>query len=247
MKSTEKRIPAYRLMANQIKKYIEDGKYSVGDLLPPEGELEKIYNVSRTTVRRAISELAQEGLLRVQQGYGTEVLAQKPYRRFSDVTGLEEEVLCNLDDFKLYSMNIDEVPLSEKDAIDLELEPGSMAYRVQRITGFNDTPFQIMVNYIPKHLAPDFTRYSGEFITLYPLLQEEYGLEFTSAEEEITARVADFMEAQVLHIPVGAPLIHLSRVAKCNKGPLECSYITIRADLYKIRISMNTIHSKIKL
>jgi len=60
-----------------IFKMVQSGKlkgYPVGTLLPPEPELERIYSVSRTTVRRAIAKLSEEGYVQVRQGYGTMVL-----------------------------------------------------------------------------------------------------------------------------------------------------------------------------
>ena len=53
---------------------LKDNTYPIGSLLPAEPELEKIYGVSRTTVRRAIAQLAEEGYVKVKQGHGTIVL-----------------------------------------------------------------------------------------------------------------------------------------------------------------------------
>ena len=67
------KIPAYRQLYAELKSDIKNGKYPPGIFLPTESELEQIFDVSRTTVRRAISMLTAEGYLSVKQGRGTEV------------------------------------------------------------------------------------------------------------------------------------------------------------------------------
>jgi GntR family transcriptional regulator len=62
-------IPRYLRVYGSLKAQME-----VGDFLPAEPELRKLFNVSRTTVRRAMELLAQEGFVSIQQGKGTEVL-----------------------------------------------------------------------------------------------------------------------------------------------------------------------------
>ena len=52
---------AYQRVYKQILQALKDNTYPIGSLLPAEPELEKIYGVSRTTVRRAIAQLAEEG------------------------------------------------------------------------------------------------------------------------------------------------------------------------------------------
>lgn len=65
---------AYQRVYKQILQALKDNTYPIGSLLPAEPELEKIYGVSRTTVRRAIAQLAEEGYVKVKQGHGTIVL-----------------------------------------------------------------------------------------------------------------------------------------------------------------------------
>ena len=62
-----KKISAYQRVYAQIRRDILDGNYKTGMLLPPEPELEKIFQVSRTTIRKAISMLQSEGYLKVME------------------------------------------------------------------------------------------------------------------------------------------------------------------------------------
>lgn len=62
-----KNAPAYVKVYSRLKNEINKGTYPVGGFLPKECELEKIYQVSRTTVRNAVKMLVQEGLVEVRQ------------------------------------------------------------------------------------------------------------------------------------------------------------------------------------
>ena len=67
--------PLYQQLMDDIKLDISNQKYRHGDKIPSETELAEIYNVSRITVRRAVSELCDEGYLAKHQGKGTFVQA----------------------------------------------------------------------------------------------------------------------------------------------------------------------------
>ena len=71
-------MKAYQRVYEALKSQIETAKYPTGTLLPPEPELEKLFSVSRTTIRKAVSMLAEEGYVYVKQGKGTSVLCGSP-------------------------------------------------------------------------------------------------------------------------------------------------------------------------
>ena len=81
-----KNAPAYVKVYSRLKNEINKGTYPVGGFLPKECELEKIYQVSRTTVRNAVKILVQEGLVEVRQGSGTRVLNHKAIQNYNKAT-----------------------------------------------------------------------------------------------------------------------------------------------------------------
>ena len=70
-------LPIYMDMYQDIKKKIADEVYPVGAFLPTEAQLQETYRVSRTTVRRAVAKLQEDGLIKVKQGFGTQILQRK--------------------------------------------------------------------------------------------------------------------------------------------------------------------------
>ena len=88
-----KNAPAYVKVYSRLKNEINKGTYPVGGFLPKECELEKIYQVSRTTVRNAVKILVQEGLVEVRQGSGTRVLNHKAIQNYNKVTSVTESLM----------------------------------------------------------------------------------------------------------------------------------------------------------
>jgi GntR family transcriptional regulator len=87
--------PAYRQIADDLRRRVENGEYGVGEVLPSTARLMEIYNVSNTVVRAAVRELQAAGVLIGQPGKGVYVAA-KPARREAGVdaqlAALTEEV-----------------------------------------------------------------------------------------------------------------------------------------------------------
>ena len=84
------RYPAYSMVYDTLKQEIIDGDIAIGELLPPEPELERRFQVSRTTVWKAVELLSRDGFVRAQQGKGTEVLNNKTKQNLNGVTSISE-------------------------------------------------------------------------------------------------------------------------------------------------------------
>ena len=83
-------IPRYMWVHNSLKNQIETEDFKVGDFLPPEPELQKTFHVSRTTVRKAVEMLAQQGFVYIRQGKGTQVMDFKATQKLGFVTSFSE-------------------------------------------------------------------------------------------------------------------------------------------------------------
>lgn len=86
-------VPLYKQIANVIAQDIKDGKYNYGDRLPSELTLKDTFGVSRITIRAAISELMEEGLLVRSQGKGTFIAQPKAIMPASDHPGFTQSCL----------------------------------------------------------------------------------------------------------------------------------------------------------
>src|SRR4051812_20608306 len=85
------RSPRYVKLAQQLAKEIDDGKYALGDLLPPELELSSSHKVSRHTVREALRKLTDMGLISRRRRTGTVIIARRPNNRYTaSISSMEE-------------------------------------------------------------------------------------------------------------------------------------------------------------
>ncbi|HJB25968.1 MAG TPA: GntR family transcriptional regulator [Firmicutes bacterium] len=199
--------PAYRELYEHLKRDIMEQKYPVGELLPTEGQLEQMFAVSRSTIRRAVGMLAQEGFVEVKQGRGTLVLDYKAKQDLKQVTSVTETLRKKGYTVTVGSMYIDMVEAPSHVSQALMLKTDKRVARVQRIQNANGCPIAIMVNYIPASLVPGFAEYTDRFCGLYQFLEEHYHLVIEEVHDKIFAKNADFTEAQMLGVPVGEALL----------------------------------------
>ena len=227
------KIPAYRKVYAALKRDLKEGKYKKGDLLPTETELEQVFSVSRTTVRRAIALLADEGHLLVRQGKGTEVLEAATTQRLNRITSITETLRQKGINVTTQGMLIERVPAQGLVAEHLHLSDGESVFKVQRVQLADGMPLAIMVNYLKMNLAPDLDRYENTFTSLYGFLEEHYNVVFKNAVQFLSAVSATFTESQILRIPMGAPLLCSRRITYTEQGPVEYNIIKLVADKYE--------------
>lgn len=225
--------PAYMTVYSMLKNDIKSGEYKVGDFLPPEPEIEKKFQVSRTTVRRAIELLSREGYVSVCQGRGTEVLDFSTVQRLNEITSITETLTAKGYTVSTKSMYIDRVSASSKISDALRIEEGASVIRIQRVQCADGNPICIMCNYLVESLAPGIENYKGNITSLYAFLEKEYNVHFNTAVETISASISDFMESQILQVPIGSPLLVSKRVTFVENTPAEYAFIKILGDKYE--------------
>lgn len=232
------RLPAYEKVYQQLKKEIIDGEFSVGELLPPEGELEKRFNVSRTTIRKAMENLSREKFVSIKQGRGTRVIDYKTQQNLNVVTSISETLRKKGYDVKAKSMYIDAVKATNNQAYDFEVEKDTELIRIQRVQLADDKPIAIMKNYVLPDMVPGIENYVNQFSLLYNFLEERYNINIDSTKNKISAKIASFTEAEMLGIKVGSPLLYIQRVCYQEGKPVCLDRIRIVGDIYEFEVLM---------
>lgn len=233
------KTPAYIRVYSALKGKILDGEYGIGDLMPPEPELERMFLVSRTTVRKAVEMLSQEGLVAAKQGKGTTVLDYHTTQNINQVSSLSqtlEEKGCNV---YCKNMYITTVAASARVASELQVERGSSVILIQRLQIADNKPIAIFKNYLIPEMVPDIENYVGKFAHLYDFLEEHYGLLIDAARDRISARSATFEEASMLDVPVGTALIYLSRVCYSGGRIVGADHCRILGSRYEFEVHMS--------
>ncbi len=230
--------PIYHEIYLKLKKLIRDGEYEVGDFLPPEGELEKIFNVSRTTVRRVVDILVKEGYIEVKQGRGTKVIDFNSTQKLNGVTSVSETLRKKGVIVTIKSIYIDIVKATKSTAMRLNVDEGEKLYRIQRVQLADGIPIAIIENYINMKFCKDLELQVGKINSLYEFLESEYGYHIDYAKDIISAKSADFTESQMLDVRIGAALLTLRRVTCDNGIPITYDKLIIRADKYRFELDL---------
>lgn len=229
-------IPKYIVVYAAIKKQIENMDYKVGDLLPSEPELQKQFNMSRVTIRKAVGLLASQGFIQIQQGRGTSVLDFKATQKLQYVTSFSETLLERgfVVDHKLISIAMEK---SKDQIIDyLDIPKGDEVICIKRVAFANKKPIALMTNYLASDSVPGILKKADKIKSLYHFLEEEYAIAIDSATDYISADVASEKEVELLEILPDTPLLTVRRISCRNSKPVELAYLRIIADRYEYSV-----------
>jgi GntR family transcriptional regulator len=233
MSTRERTIPRYRWVYNSLKNRIEGEDFKVGDFLPPEPELQRMFNVSRTTVRKAVEMLGQHGFVYIRQGRGTQILDFKATQKLGFVTSFSETLREKGFAVTQADIRVETVPAPRRAADSLGVVPGSPLVKIERVTLANGTPIALMTNWLLPEIVPDIAQRIGGMDSLYSFLESEYGLVIEAATDFISARQAGPEEADRLGIPADAPLLVVRRTSHAGGRPVEEALLLVVADRYE--------------
>lgn len=178
-----KDTPKYLLIAEKLKHEIETGEYQPNDQLPKEFDLAKSYNVSRITVRNAMKELENQGLIYRIQGAGTYVKEQDLTHSTVDSNQLE---LINLKKYKLKLLDFEVGQVIPKITETLNVQPYDIVYTIKRAaTTANKQLVAFQKICIPAKVIQGLNMEMMES-SIYPLIQEKLNVKPAKATREIS-------------------------------------------------------------
>ncbi|MGE5483521.1 MAG: GntR family transcriptional regulator [Ignavibacteriales bacterium] len=227
-------IPLYYQIKEIIKADIAGGRLKPGDQISPETVLTAEYGVSRMTVRQAVLELVNEGLLYRKRGKGTFVAAPKITRGLARLTSFTEDMEARGLRPSGRVISLEEAAADEDVAGLLGVAGGAPVVRLERLRLADGTPMALEVGHM---VLPRFEWVFSEDLetdSLYRLLKEKYGVDLGRAHETIEVVVANRYEAGLLEVDPGVPLLKMERVSYDQKGEaVEVVKSVYRADRYK--------------
>jgi GntR family transcriptional regulator len=230
-------IPYYYQIKEDILKKIEDGIFNVGDQLPSEHEFVQEYGVSRPTIRQAIVQLVQEGVLVRGRGKGTFVSQPLITSNAQLFTTFAEAMHDKGVQQRAKLIEVKRIQASEKIAADLEIPAGDDVYEIVRLRMGNNEPLVIRTMQISAKLYPDFLEEDLETEPLYSIFQRKYGFILGNAVQSFQAVTATKLESSLLRIEVGAPLMLWQGVTyTAQKVPIERVKALYRGDRFRFMI-----------
>lgn len=212
-------VPLYHQAARVLEEMIKDGRLPRGSKLENELRLAEQLKVSRPTMRAAIRELVDKGLLVRRRGIGT-IVASAPIRRTVALTSLYEDLLKADKHPSTQILNFERTVCPPEVLELLEVSDNARVLVLDRLRLANAQPIALMHNVIPVDVL-DTSRDELEKSSLYELLRQ-HGVRLHVAGQRVGAKKADAREAQILGIETGDPLLTMTRVARdVNGTPVE--------------------------
>lgn len=229
-------IPLYFQIARQLADNIIEGHTLPGSMLEPEVLLAKRLKVSRPTVRQAIDRLVTRGLVVRHRGIGT-VVVPRQVRRPLNLTSLFDDLEAAGRTPTTRVLLIKEKIVDPYIARAIGSDEDVQLLCLERIRLADDEPLAILRNYLPIGLV-DVDVESLQTEGLYTLLRRN-GLYPQVAEQSVGARLATPIEARLLHVTAGFPLVTVTRTAYDASGrSLEHGQHCYRADRYSIEMNL---------
>ena len=231
---SESSSPLYHQLMQRLSEDIERGTYPVGSRIPPEHQLEELYKVSRVTVRRALAELTAEGLLERKQGKGTFVSTPRISQDLKSIHSFHDA--CKQNGFRggTRVIHVREADADENDVAELSVRKGDRIVETLRVRTADGIPVVLEKN----HFSMAYSYLENENLSgsLYNILRD-YGVEPKQASHDISMTYATEMQAKLLNVEAGSPLMRLKEVVYDQKGrPLHNSLQLIRGDRFVFRI-----------
>ena len=232
--------PLYYKIKAALEKKIASGEFKQGDFIPCESELEDYYKVSRTTVRKAISMLVDEGTMTIVRGRGTMVSPTRLSYRVADLMSFTELMKQQGLRPSAVDVHISRKRPDKETAQMLAIGEKEDICEIYRVRTADDEPITINYSYIPaRYLEGHSLRAIEKKQSLYKVLEEECNIEIHSTEDTIQAIKASKAQAGILHVGQNDPLLFIERLAYSKSGEIiEFSRIYIRGDRYKHTITL---------
>jgi GntR family transcriptional regulator len=219
---------------------IMDGTYQPHQQMPSENEMVALFSVSRITIRQALTELQNEGLIFRIHGKGTYV--SKP-KAFQDLERLQSfgEAMQPMG-YETYSklISVREIDPSPQVRARLSLGARERAVEIRRVRFLNREPLSLDVSYFPLELGRRLQDEDLAGRDIFLIFEQDYDIRLGHAELVIGAHLADELQGRLLGIEEGSPLLFIDRLTHDDQGrPLDYEHLYYRGDAFRYRVSIN--------
>lgn len=233
-------IPFYYQLKQILVAEIESGRFEEGDRLPGEHELCSTFDVSRTVVRQALSELEGEGWLTRRKGRGTFVAPRKVSESlFQSLTGLHEDVTARGGVLRSEVRRRESMPASAGIAAELGINEGEPIILLDRLRLVDGVPWVRVVSYLPHALCPRVLEEDLEHGSLYALLEGACGVKISHGRRTVEAVAASAEVAGALGMEERDPVLLLRSTSYGEDGrPVEHFVAHHRGDLSRFEVNL---------
>lgn len=229
-------VPLYFQLSQELERAIGSGELKPGDRIETEVEIAERLGLSRPTVRQAIQDLVNKGLLVRRRGVGTQVVHAQ-LRRSVELTSLYDDLQSANKQPSTKVLSLTNTKADGTVAEALAIPVGTAVTEIKRLRSVRGEPLAIMHNWLPAELVKIDSK-ELESTGLYEILRRN-GVQMRVASQRIGAKVASAAEARLLAVKANAPLLTMERKSFDETGrAIEYSSHLYRADLYSFETTL---------
>jgi GntR family transcriptional regulator len=208
-------IPLYFQVSRYMEHAIESGEIPNGSLFGNEIVLAEQLGLSRPTMRRAMQDLVDKGLIVRRRGIGTRVVQPK-VRRPLELSSLYDDLAGSGQRPTTAVLEMAVVPADGDVAEQLGMSVGAEVVRIVRLRSAVGNPIAKLTNYLPVELAT-FDEAALQERGLYQLMRAR-GIHLHTASQTVGARSATAAEAKLLDERRNAALLTMQRTTYDDQG-----------------------------
>jgi len=230
-------IAVWRQIGEWLKAEIASGTFKQGTRLPPEAEIAARFGVNRHTVRRAMSALAAEGIVRADQGRGTFVAATPlaypigPRTRFSEIVSGQDKAPSG----RLIGSGTEEA--SAFLAAKLDVPVGTLLVRLEALRVADGLPMIIATSWFEQARVPNLVTDYAETGSVTSALARAGIKDYARKGTQITAELVGSQDAQHLNLAPGQPVLVVDSLNTDECGqPVQFTRARMAADRIQLLV-----------
>lgn len=228
----------YQQIADYYRRRIDEKALTEGERMPTEEQVCQLFQVSRTTARQAMNDLAQAGYIERIQGKGSFVREKKTDMQLNHLQGFTEEMRAKGKKASSRLLGASIQACDRKVADHLHLEAGAQVISIERLRLADGEPVAVEHVFVPFHMCPELAQrdVTGSLYNIFM----EYGLKVARASQDIAAGFSPRAICELLGIKQSAPTLNIERITYLENGtPLEYVASVYRGDRYTFHVEMS--------
>jgi GntR family transcriptional regulator len=232
-------VPYYQQLAELLRAEIQENQPEHGLYqLASENELASLHGLTRATVRHALDVLEREALIYREKGKGSFAAARRVEQDLTQLVSTTEAMRQRGWSMITRVLSLEKIPASVHVAHALELDPQTAVYELRRLRIVDESPLSVQAAYLSETLCPQLEE-NDLGGSLYRLLEGRYGLRLWTGQETLRARGATGLEARLLQVRKGAPVMYAERITYSSMGEaVEYLEAVWRGDRYDFMVTL---------
>jgi GntR family transcriptional regulator len=234
--------PLYEQIKEVLRARVLDGTYQPHEQMPSESEMMAAFGVSRITVRQALNDLQNEGLIFRIHGKGTFVSKPKAFQDLGRLQGFGEAMRQMGYETFARVVSIRHIKPTTQVQEKLKLAKRAKVTELQRVRFLNREPISLDITYVPTHVGMKLAKEDLASRDVFAILENDYGLSLGHADLQIGSTLADENLAAQLKVEEGSPVLVIERTTHTSDGtPIDYEHLYYRGDAFQYKVRVDRV------